>query len=91
MTCKHHHMNTFSHFERNKTKHYQVISVLAIQAVAIPTNNYLQNDGNIYIYEDELQLVKLKENCLLLKPYFKLRKRFLSPRWESNPQPSDLQ
>ena len=32
----------------------------------------------------------LKENCLLLKLYRKLRKMFLSPRWESNLQPSDL-
>ena len=32
----------------------------------------------------------VKENCLLLKLYRKLRKMFLSPRWESNPQPSDL-
>ena len=29
-------------------------------------------------------------NCLLLKLYRKLRKMFLSPRWESNLQPSDL-
>ena len=32
----------------------------------------------------------MKENCLLLKLYRKLRKLFLSPRWESDPQPSDL-
>ena len=30
------------------------------------------------------------ENCLLLKLYRKLRKTSLSPRRESNPQPSDL-
>ena len=42
------------------------------------------------MYEDDLQLGKLKENCLLLKLYRKLRKMFLSPRRESNPQPSDL-
>ena len=29
---------------------------------------------NEYIYEDDLQLGKLKENCLLLKLYRKLRK-----------------
>ena len=40
--------------------------------------------------KDDLQLGKLKENCLLLKLYRKLRKMFLSPRRESNPQPSDL-
>ena len=39
----------------------------------------------------QLQLGKLKENCSLHKLYHKLRKMFLSPRWESNPQPSDLQ
>ena len=44
----------------------------------------------LYIYEDDLQFGKLKENCLLLKLYRKLRKMFLSPRRESNPQPSDL-
>ena len=33
---------------------------------------------NIYVYEDDLQLSKLKENCLLLKLYRKLRKMFLS-------------
>ena len=33
----------------------------------------------------QLQLGKLKENCLLLKLYRKLRKMFLSPRRESNP------
>ena len=37
--------------------------------------------------KDDLQLGKLKENCLLLKLYCKLRK---SPRRESNPQPSDV-
>ena len=42
------------------------------------------------MYEDDLPLGKLKENCLLLKLYRKLRKLFLSPRRESNPQPSDL-
>ena len=36
----------------------------------------------------QLQLGKLKENCSLLKLYRKLRKMFLSPRRESNPQPS---
>ena len=35
-------------------------------------------------------LVILKVNCLLLKLNRKLRKMFLSPRQESNPQPSDL-
>ena len=44
----------------------------------------------IYMYEDDLQLGELKENCLLLKLYRKLRKMFLSPRRELNPQPSDL-
>ena len=44
----------------------------------------------IYIYEDDLQLGKLKENCLLLKLYRKLRKMLLSPRRESNLHPSDL-
>ena len=38
----------------------------------------------------QLQLGELKENCSLLKLYRKLRKMFLSPRRESNPQPSDL-
>ena len=38
--------------------------------------------------KDDLQLGKLKEHCLLLKLYRKLRKMFLSPRRESNPQPS---
>ena len=33
---------------------------------------------------------ELKENCLLLKLYRKLRKMFLSHRRESNPQSSDL-
>ena len=33
----------------------------------------------IYIYEDDLQLGKLKENCLLLKLYRKLRKCFWAP------------
>ena len=42
------------------------------------------------MYEDGLQLGKLKEDCLLLKLYRKLRKMFLSPRRESNLQPSDL-
>ena len=45
----------------------------------------------VYMYEDDLQLGKLKGNCLLLKLYLKLRKMFLSPRRETNPQPSDLQ
>ena len=40
--------------------------------------------------KDDLQLCKLKENCLLLKPYRKLRRMYLCPRRESNPQPSDL-
>ena len=40
--------------------------------------------------KDDLQLGKLKENCLLLKLYRKLRNMFVSPRWESNLQPSDL-
>ena len=40
--------------------------------------------------KDDLQLSKLKENCLLLKLYRKLRKMFLSPRRESNPQPSHM-
>ena len=44
----------------------------------------------MYIYEDDLQLGKLKENYLPLKLYRKLRKMFLSPRRESNPQPPDL-
>ena len=39
--------------------------------------------------KNDLQLGKLKENCLLLKLYRKLRKMFLSPTRESNPQPSD--
>ena len=34
--------------------------------------------------KDDLQLGKLKENCLLLKLYRKLRKLFLNPRRESN-------
>ena len=38
----------------------------------------------------QLQLGKLKENCSRLKLYRKLRKMFLSPRPESNPQPSDI-
>ena len=42
------------------------------------------------MYEEDLQFGELKENCLLLKLYRKLRKMFLSPRRESNPQPSDL-
>ena len=42
----------------------------------------------IYVYEDDLQLGKLKETVLLLKLYRELRKMFLSPRRESNPQPS---
>ena len=42
------------------------------------------------MYEDDLQLSELKENSLPLKLYRKLRKMFLSPRRESNPQPSDL-
>ena len=47
--------------------------------------------GNDYIcMKDDLQLGKLKENCLLLELYRKLRKMFLSPRRESNPQPFDL-
>ena len=38
--------------------------------------------SNIYsIYEDDLQLGKLMENCLLLKLYRKLRKMFLSLSW----------
>ena len=46
---------------------------------------------NPYIYiRNDLQLGNLRENCLLLKLYRKLRKRFLNPRLESNPQPSDL-
>ena len=36
------------------------------------------------------QLGNLKVNCLLLKISRKLRKIFLSPRRDSNPQPSDL-
>ena len=35
-------------------------------------------------------LVILKVNCSVLKLYRKLRKMFLSPRRESNPQHSDL-
>ena len=50
----------------------------------------MRNLQVIYIYEDDLQLGILKENCLLLKLYRKLRKMFLSPRRESNPQPSNL-
>ena len=42
-----------------------------------------------YIWND-LQLGKLKANCLLLNLKRKLRKMFLSPRRESNLQPSDL-
>ena len=41
----------------------------------------------MYMYEDDLQLGKLKENWLLLKLCRKLRKMF---RRESNPQTSDL-
>ena len=37
----------------------------------------------------QLQLGKFKENCSLHK-FHRIRKMFLSPRWESNPQPSDL-
>ena len=40
--------------------------------------------------KDDLQLGKLKENCLLLKLYRKLRKMFLSPRRESNPSGASL-
>ena len=40
-------------------------------------NRYIRND---------LQLGNLKVNCLLLKLYRKLRKIFLSPKRESNPQ-----
>ena len=54
----------------------------------IPKHNFEYH--YIYMYEDDLQLGKLKKNCLLLKLYRKLRKMFLSPRQESNPQPSDL-
>ena len=43
----------------------------------------------IYIYENDLQLGKLKVNCLLLKLNRKLRKMFLSLRRESNPQPGN--
>ena len=39
--------------------------------------------------KDDLQFGKLNENCSLLKIYSKLKKMFLSPRPESNPQPSD--
>ena len=57
---------------------------------------FYNQDFNMYCtcicicMKDDLQLGKLKENCLLLKLYRKLRKMFLSPRLESNPQPSDL-
>ena len=37
-----------------------------------------------------MQLGNLKGNCLLLKLYRKLRKIFLGPGQESNPQPFDL-
>ena len=37
-----------------------------------------------------IEILRFKGNCLLLKLYRKLRKMFLSPRRESNPQPSDL-
>ena len=37
-------------------------------------------DLYIYVYEDDLQLGKLKENCLLLKLYRKLRKICLGLR-----------
>ena len=46
-------------------------------------NKSTQHPGKyiyIYIYEDDV----------LLKLYRKLRKMFLSPKLESNPQPSDL-
>ena len=46
--------------------------------------------SKVYIYEDDLQLGKLKENCLLLQLYRKLRKMFLSPRRESNLLPSEF-
>ena len=52
--------------------------------------SFSQTSTRVYMYEDDLQLGKLKENCLLLKFYRRLGKMFLSPRRESNPQPSDL-
>ena len=40
--------------------------------------------------KDDVQLGKLNENCLLLKIYRKLRKLFLIPKRESNPEHSYL-
>ena len=42
------------------------------------------------LYEASYNELIMKENCLLLKLYRKLRKMFLSPRRKSNPQPSGL-
>ena len=39
----------------------------------------------VYLYEDDFQLGKLKENCLILKLCRKPRKIFLSSRREFNP------
>ena len=64
--------------------------VLDHQYETVPPGHKTKQDIKSYIYEDDLQLGKLKENCLLLKLYRKLRKMFLSPRRESNPQASDI-
>ena len=48
-------------------------------------------DIHMYNIGNDLQLGNLKVKCLLLKLNRKLRKMFLSPRRESNPQPSDFQ
>ena len=45
---------------------------------------------SICLYIIALQLGNLTVYCLSLKLYFTTRKMFLSPRRESNPQPSDL-
>ena len=42
---------------------------------------YEENHKRIYMYmKDDLQLGKLKENCLLLKLYRKLRKNVSEPQ-----------
>ena len=71
-----------------ETEYCQINNTEAKDKIATDKNGKLSPDIYIYIYiyEVDLQLGKLKENCLLLKLYRKLRKMFLSPRRESNPQ-----
>ena len=74
------------------TRFFIYFLFLSVEGPMLETLDYTIRIGSTptFLYFEFGSLYNLLVNCLLLKLNRKLRKMFLSPRRESNPQPSDL-